>query len=158
VRDVDAAEATAVLGLLLMLGGKRREQACRGLAELLDRQKLLSARGASPPIRVGSDMRPSRRGYAPYPWVVPLPPPLHLLAHLHAMGWVCASDVFSMVETYMGYMWPSIGYRLPDESRGHPAGRARRHQRAGGVGGSGRAGLDEARRCSGQAHRAEPSG
>jgi hypothetical protein len=25
VRDVDAAEATAVLGLLLMLGGKRRE-------------------------------------------------------------------------------------------------------------------------------------
>ena len=43
LRDVDGAEATALLGLLLMLGGKRRAQACRGLAELLDRREMLSA-------------------------------------------------------------------------------------------------------------------
>jgi hypothetical protein len=41
--DVDPAEAQAVLGLVTMLGGPRREQAACALAQLLDRRAHLPA-------------------------------------------------------------------------------------------------------------------
>jgi hypothetical protein len=40
VRGVDTDEARAVLALLVLLAGARREQACRALAELCDRREL----------------------------------------------------------------------------------------------------------------------
>jgi hypothetical protein len=43
VPDVDPAEAQAVLGLTLMLGGPRRVQASHALAQLLDRRSQVPA-------------------------------------------------------------------------------------------------------------------
>jgi hypothetical protein len=43
VPEVEPAEAQAVLGLVVMLGGKRRVQAAHALAQLLDRRNQLPA-------------------------------------------------------------------------------------------------------------------
>jgi hypothetical protein len=51
--QVEPAEAQAVLGLVLMLGGPRRAQASHALAQLLDGRIVLRGPGAGGGLSVG---------------------------------------------------------------------------------------------------------